>query len=153
MATFVRHRLASVFRMSTPILRVGLGCLLLWSSLPKIRHSYDFLGSVYGYQLVGPRMGVFVAAALPWLEFVVGVCLLTGVFVGGALLLCAGLTAMFTVVLATALYRGLAISCGCFGNSSTAVISYVTLARAVVLLLLSILAYGGTARMARAMPK
>ena len=36
------------------VVRLGLGCLFLWSGLPKIRQPYDFLASVYNYELVGP---------------------------------------------------------------------------------------------------
>jgi hypothetical protein len=42
-----------------------LGFMLLWSSLPKIRQPYDFLGSVYGYELVGAKLGIFVAMTIP----------------------------------------------------------------------------------------
>ncbi len=111
------------------------------SSVPKIRQPYMFLGSVYGYELVGPKLGVLVAMALPWAELFAGICLVGGVFVGGALLASIAMCAMFTFVLASALYRGLEISCGCFSTSSTKSISYTTLIRACVVLLLNILAY------------
>ena len=45
--------------------RLGIGCMFLWSSLPKIRQPYDFLSSVYSYELVGPKLGMFVAMTLP----------------------------------------------------------------------------------------
>lgn len=120
--------------------RIGLGCLLLYSALPKIRQPYDFLHDVYNYELVGPKLGLLVAMALPWLELLVGICLLGGIFVGGALLASAGMAAMFTFVIGWALYQGLSISCGCFG-SGTEVITYVTLIRAIAILLASALAY------------
>ena len=87
-------------------------------------------------------MGVLVAMTLSWLELLVGVCLVGGVFVAGALLASAAMGTMFAVVVASALVRGLDISCGCF-STSTERISYVTLIRAVVILLVSGLAYAG----------
>jgi hypothetical protein len=71
----------------------------------------------------------------------VGVCLVGGIFVGGALLVSVGIGAMFTLVLASALYRGLDIRCGCFSTAGSDSISCATLIRACVILLLSILAY------------
>ncbi|HUT29233.1 MAG TPA: MauE/DoxX family redox-associated membrane protein [Sedimentisphaerales bacterium] len=123
------------------IVRLALGCLFIWSSLPKIRQPYDFLSAVYEYELVGPRLGMLVAMTLPWLELLVGICLVGGIFVSGALLASAAMAAMFTFVIASALYRGLDISCGCFGASSADTINYSTLIRACLILLISILAY------------
>lgn len=122
--------------------RLGLGCLFLYSSLPKIRQPYDFLSAVYGYELVGPQMGLLVAMVLPWAELLTGVCLLGGVFVPGALLASAGMSALFTVVIGWALYQGLQISCGCFGAEASR-ITLLTLMRAVGVLLLSLLGYLG----------
>ena len=124
------------------IIRLGLGCLFLWSSLPKIRQPYDFLSDVYNYELVGPRLGMLVAMTLPWMELLVGICLIGGIFVSGALLASAGLAAMFTFVIASALYRGLTISCGCFGGRE-GIINYSTLIRALLILLFSGIAYLG----------
>ncbi|UCG49519.1 MAG: hypothetical protein JSU94_06995, partial [Phycisphaerales bacterium] len=42
------------------LVRLALGCLFIWSSLPKIRQPYDFLSSIYDYEIVGPRLGLFV---------------------------------------------------------------------------------------------
>jgi len=135
-----KQRLFSGFIL---VVRLGLGCLLLWSSLPKIRQPYDFLSGVYNYELVGPKLGVLVAMTLPWAELLVGICLVGGIFVSGALLVSIGMAAMFAFVLASALYRGLEISCGCFSASGGGVIGYSTLIRACAILLASIAAYIG----------
>ncbi len=125
----------------TVVVRMALGCMFLWSALPKIRQPYDFLSSVYGFELVGPKLGMVVAMTLPWMELLVGICLVGGIFVSGALLVSAGMAAMFAFVLASALYRDLDISCGCFSTSTGGKISYITLIRAVVILLASLGAY------------
>jgi len=123
------------------LVRLGLGFMFIVSSLPKIQRPYPFLGSVYGYEMVGPKMGVLVAMVLPWVELFAGVCLVGGVFVGGALLASMGMGVLFTFVLASALYRHLDISCGCFSTSSAGKISYLTLIRAIVITLVSAAAY------------
>jgi hypothetical protein len=88
-------------------------------------------------------LGVLVAMVLPWVELLTGVCLVGGVFVGGALLISMGMGAMFTFVLASALWRHLDISCGCFSSSAAGKISYATLIRAIAITLLSSAAYAG----------
>jgi len=79
---------------------------------------------------------------LPWLELLVGICLIGGIFVSGAVLASIGMAAMFTFVLSSALYRGLSISCGCFGSGGD-LIGYSTVIRACVIMLLSLAAYVG----------
>ncbi len=123
------------------IVRLGLGCMFIYSSLPKIRQPYDFLHDVYNYEIVGPKLGMLAAMTLPWAELLVGICLVGGIFISGALLVSIGLGAMFSVVLGWALYMGLDISCGCFSSSSAETISYMTLIRALVIMLFSGIAY------------
>jgi putative oxidoreductase len=123
--------------------RLVLGCMFIMSSVPKIQRPYDFLSSIYGYEIVGPKMGVLVAVALPWVELFAGICLLGGVLLGAALLASIAMGALFTFVLASALWRHLDISCGCF-SAAAGKISYLTLIRAVAITLFSAVAYGGT---------
>jgi uncharacterized membrane protein YphA (DoxX/SURF4 family) len=123
------------------VVRLGLGFMFIMSSMPKIRQPYVFLGSVYGYELVGPKLGVLVAMVLPWVELLAGVCLVGGVFVGGALLASVGMGVLFTFVLGYALWNRLDISCGCFSSSAAGKVSYMTLIRAIVITLVSAAAY------------
>ena len=126
------------------VVRLGLGFMFIASSLPKIRQPFAFLGSVYGYEIVGPKMGALVAMVLPWVELFAGVCLVGGLFVGGALLASVGMGVLFTFVLGSALHRHLDINCGCFSTSGADKIGYVTLIRALVITLLSAAAYAAT---------
>jgi putative oxidoreductase len=96
-------------------LRFAIGVLFLTASLSKIRHPYDFLIAFYRYEIVGPPLGRYVAIMLPYLQLVVGVCLLGGVFIQGALLIGAAMMATFTMAVSVVLYRRLAIDCACFG--------------------------------------
>ena len=123
------------------VFRLALGCMFIASALPKIRQPYDFLGDVYKYEIVGPKLGMFVAMTMPWAELLVGICLLGSIFVSGALLVSAGMAAMFAFVLGSAIYHNLNITCGCFGASSTEIVGYSTLIRACTILLFSIITY------------
>ena len=133
-----RRKLIDVFIF---IARIGLGCLFIYSSLPKIRQPYDFLSSVYEFELVEPKLGMFVAMTMPWLELFTAICLVGGIFISGALLATIAMGAMFTYVIVSAIHRGLDISCGCFGVSGTDTINYFALIRALAILTFGILAY------------
>lgn len=122
-------------------IQIAIGCIFIYSSLPKIRYPYEFLHSVYSYEIVGPKLGMFTAMTLPWAEVLVGICLVGGIFVSGALLVSAGMGALFTFVVGSALYHGLAITCGCFGASATEVIGISTVIRAILIMIFSVLAY------------
>lgn len=134
----LRHRLAVGLFI---IARLALGCVFIASSIAKLRQPYDFLGSVYNYEFVGPGFGVAVAMVLPWLELLVGICLVGGIFAPGALLASIVMCAMFSFVLISALWRGLDISCGCLDPADPTVISYGTAIRSVSLLLLAGICY------------
>jgi len=123
------------------IIRVTLGIIFILSSIPKIKQPYDFLASIYNFEIAGPKLGMLVAMSLPWAELLAGICLVGGVFVSGALLVCSAMGAMFVFVIVSALVQGLKISCGCFGSSSTDVIGYYTLIRAGTILIFAFAGY------------
>ena len=110
------RRIVCLWQGVRVLLRLTIGGLLICSALPKLQQPYDFLAAVYDYELVGPRFGVFVAAALPWLELVLGIALLAGVWNRGAWVLSVMLLSVFTVARVSVLSRGMTIPCGCFGK-------------------------------------
>jgi hypothetical protein len=120
--------------------RLVLGCVLLSSSVAKLRQPYDFLANVYQYELVSPKIGLLVAMALPWLELLLAICLFGGVFLGGSFLLTVSLAAIFIAAQLSVLHRGMFISCGCFGGPAETVIAYGTLVRTA---LFGVMALGG----------
>lgn len=138
----MKHRPGAAIRglsVFAVVVRVSLGCLFLWSGMVKIRMPYDFLSDVYNYELVGPRLGMFVAMTLPWFELIVGACLLGGLCVTGALLGSMAMAAAFTFAISWAVYHGLSIGCGCFGSGG--LVGYGPLARAIIIFWLSGAAY------------
>jgi putative oxidoreductase len=131
--------------------RLVLGCVFLASSLPKLRQPYDFLGDVYKYQLTGVAASKFIAMTLPWLELLLGVCLIGAVALGGCFLVGAGLSLIFAFAQASALVRELPIACGCFGSLvATETIGYGSLLRLALMFVVAVL--GLVAWRASAMP-
>ncbi|MCP4541060.1 MAG: hypothetical protein GY832_28320 [Chloroflexi bacterium] len=93
----------------------GLGVIFLVAGLPHASNPYFFLGSIYAYDLVGPGVAQIVAMVLPWLQLILAVCLITRIWLDAAHLIALGMLGSFVIVQSLAFYRGLDISCGCFG--------------------------------------
>lgn len=94
--------------------RLALGAVFIYASYDKLSGSQLFVDAVENYRLL-PRVLLYpFAVILPWVQFVTGICLVAGALVSGAALVSAGLYAMFLAAMASAIIRGLDISCGCF---------------------------------------
>jgi hypothetical protein len=116
------------------VVTLGLGALLLWTSIPKITAPAAFLTSIYGYELLTPVPATMIAIVLPWVEFLLSICLIGGACRCLALTICALMFAVFGIAQASVLYRGLSVQCGCglgFGDDH---VSIVTLCRSFVLM-------------------
>jgi uncharacterized membrane protein YphA (DoxX/SURF4 family) len=130
------------------VIRLMLGAILLWSGLLKARQPFEFLGTVYSYQLVAARTGLLIAAWVPWLEIVLGGCLISGILIEGALLAATCLTGSFLWAIFSAWHRSLGINCGCFGTSQATIDGYTVL-RSVGLLSLSMIGLATALRLRR----
>ena len=96
--------------------RLVLGGTLLFAGGLKVGNPLGSARAVQGYDVMPFEVARFIGYALPWLEIVVGLLLVLGLFtrisaVVGALLMLA-----FVVGIAQAWARGLTIDCGCFGG-------------------------------------
>jgi len=100
------------------ILRVIIGSIFLVSSLGKLFSSYqNFLYVIQAYQLLPSWGEVLTAQIFPWVELIVGVFVLLGLWTPWALRGALVLFGVFVVVVGQALLRGLPLeSCGCFGE-------------------------------------
>lgn len=136
-----------IVKSTAPVaLRMATGGILLWSGIQKIQFPAAFLSSVYDYQLLSPEQGLIAAVVLPWFEFIVGACLIGSAHVHGAVVFSTVLGLVFVAVQSSALVRGLSISCGCFGFSSTEPIGYNSLGLSIGFLFLSATAFVSTIR-------
>ncbi len=103
------------------IVSIGLGAVFVYASIEKIAHPLDFARIVYRYRLAGPTatLGVVpantLAVVLPWLEALVGVLLVTGLWRREAAAISGGLLVMFLVAVGYVLWQGIDVEhCGCF---------------------------------------
>lgn len=100
---------------------IFLGGVFLYASFDKIASPRAFAKIVYHYQLAGPNQLIGVTPAnvlavmLPWLEAVIGVLLVTGLWRREAAGIAAFLLVVFLGAVSYALVQGIDIAnCGCF---------------------------------------
>ncbi len=95
-------------------LRVVLGLVFIVSSWTKIRYPRIFAESLLAYQVLPQSLVTLVAVVLPWLELLAGLSMLLGYRYRGSAVVLGGLSLLFAMVLSSAVWQGLDISCGCF---------------------------------------
>lgn len=100
--------------------RLVLGAVFIYASADKILYPAAFAETIYNYQLLPLSFIPAVAVWLPWVELLLGVCLVVGVWQPGAVFTANILLLAFMGALIFNLTRGLDIDCGCFGSSQGA---------------------------------
>jgi uncharacterized membrane protein YphA (DoxX/SURF4 family) len=119
--------------------RVFLGAVFLYACYDKILHPQAFAEAVYNYRILPGTLVNITAITLPWLELLIGICLVAGIILPGAATLGTLLLFTFMSALAFNLMRGLDVSCGCFStDSSEGPADIWTVARDFSLLALSV---------------
>ncbi|MGD1045196.1 MAG: MauE/DoxX family redox-associated membrane protein [Bacteroidota bacterium] len=96
------------------LVRIFLGGVFVVASLDKIMDPNTFANSILQYKVVGPTLAMCTATILPSLELLCGLSLIIGIYPRGCALLITIMLVGFTILVASALLRGLDISCGCF---------------------------------------
>lgn len=128
-------------RYSAIIARLIVGVVLAYAAVTKIPNPLYFSIQIENYQIVGREITRFVAVTLPWIELLVGLCLIAGWWVRPATLIANSLFLVFIAGIVSALIRGLDIECGCFGSGVHETISITLLLRDIALLGLSIFVF------------
>jgi putative oxidoreductase len=99
--------------------RMVLGGVFLVAGATKIPNPGALAASIRSYELSLPEWFVSLSAhALPYLEVMLGLYLLIGLFTKVSAWATNGLTIIFLIALVQGALRGLEIDCGCFGSSA-----------------------------------
>ena len=104
--------------LSLVSLRLFVGLVFVYASFDKILRTSDFAEIIYNYQVLPEILINLVSVILPWLELLLGLLLIFGVWLPGAVLLCNLLFLFFFATLIFNTARGMDIDCGCFSISS-----------------------------------
>ncbi|MDR3567649.1 MAG: MauE/DoxX family redox-associated membrane protein [Syntrophobacteraceae bacterium] len=100
--------------------RLLLGAVFIAAGAGKILHPGEFAGIISNYQILPEQLVNSAAVVLPGLEMIIGVLLVCGFWLPGAVALADLLLLVFLAALASAAARGIDIDCGCFSVKPTA---------------------------------
>lgn len=121
------------------VLRLYIGGVFVFASVHKIAHPGSFALDVATYAILPLFFINPMAIILPWVEIIVGVLTIAGIWVKTCAALISAMMVMFIIALSFALANGMDVSCGCFASSRTGdSISGATLVRDLGWLLISI---------------
>jgi uncharacterized membrane protein YphA (DoxX/SURF4 family) len=97
------------------VARLLVGGVLLIAGLGKLKaHSNQFYRAILGYDLVPRAIAIILARGLPWIETLIGVLLIVGLWNRLATILAAGMLLLFSAAVIISLVRGNNNNCGCF---------------------------------------
>ena len=127
--------------------RLALGGVFIYASIDKILHPGDFAKAVANYKvLTSPVLINLVGVILPWCELLAGVLIIVRVWAKGAWTVLTGLTAVFIVLIAVTMIRGIDVNCGCFSAAGSSKVGWDLLIRDILLLIPAALAVLGLRR-------
>jgi uncharacterized membrane protein YphA (DoxX/SURF4 family) len=98
------------------VCRVFLGGLFLFAGYLKLRDVQLFANAVAGFKILPQSLIAFSAYALPWVEIVMGLCLLVGIWTRAAATMTVLLLITFIAAVLSVVFRGLDTKCSCFGK-------------------------------------
>lgn len=137
--------LSPIFRVaSSPwvfaAIRIFLGAVFIWASVPKILDPQGFAAILKNYQILPSALVNPVAVVLPWAEALCGLSLIFGRLIRGGALIFVILMSIFAGLTGFNIYRGLDVSCGCFSVAAkeTYASHWVNMWRNLFLLLLGL---------------
>ena len=95
--------------------RFIVGAIFLISGLAKISDPGRFILTLREFRLFPEEIVPFTAVWLPWLELLLGLCVLVGLLHRTSALLLACMNTGFLAAILSVIARGIVVDCGCFG--------------------------------------
>ena len=96
------------------VFRVILGLIFIYASYDKILDPAGFSKNIHNYHITPIAVENLAALIIPWLELIIGVFLIFGVFLEGTTSITIVLLIFFIAILSQAVFRGIDVHCGCF---------------------------------------
>lgn len=112
---------------------VILAAVFVAAAVPKLIEPGNFANDLLNYRLLPESLVGFVALFVPALELMIAGALLWPRYQRGAALLSTLLLLGFAAAMAQARIRGIDLSCGCFGAAFESKVSWLTVARSLLL--------------------
>ena len=94
--------------------RFILGIIFIYASIDKIIDPISFSSTIDNYHISPYSLNNIAALVIPWMELIIGVFLIFGIFISGSSFIAILLLFFFIFILTQALLRGINVDCGCF---------------------------------------
>lgn len=102
------------------LMAIYLGGFFVYAGAMKIFDPPLFAKDVGNFQILPHALINLVAITLPWVEWVSGAMLMTGIWVRANAALIGLMLLVFIAAIISAIFRGLDINCGCTGGDQPA---------------------------------
>jgi uncharacterized membrane protein YphA (DoxX/SURF4 family) len=141
--------------------RIALGAIFIYAAYAKLHfngawrlrdYHFVFAFGIDSYQMLPLWAVQLVARVLPWLEVALGVFLIAGIGLRWVASITTALLVVFMIALARAAILGLAINCGCFGQSSVSPATELLLDSVLLLVSLAVTVGAFLSHRARRLP-
>jgi len=104
---------ASSYRYAGVVFRLALAAVFLIAGGSKLPHPWAFVHTVEGYKMLPDALARPFGLALPWIEVLIGLYLLLGLFTRIVAAVSAAVLVLFLVALGVQIVRGNTTNCGC----------------------------------------
>ena len=88
--------------------------MFIYASYDKILDPAGFSKNIHNFHVTPIAIENLAALILPWLELIIGVFLIIGLFLEGTTSIIIALLIFFIIILSQAVLRGIDVHCGCF---------------------------------------
>lgn len=120
------------------VLRLVLGVIFIVAGASKVGHAAQFAAQIAGFALLPQAVIAPMALVLPFIEILLGGYLILGLFTRAAGWVAVLLLGVFDAAIASAVVRGMTVSCGCFGPTDQTVTTWAEVARDAIFVLLAV---------------
>jgi uncharacterized membrane protein YphA (DoxX/SURF4 family) len=112
------------WRYATVVFRLCLAVVFLVAGGSKIPNAWAFVHTVEGYNMLPQAIARPFGLALPWIEVLIGLYLLAGLFLRVTALVTAGVLVLFLIALSVQIARGTTGNCGCVVGITNPIVTW-----------------------------
>ena len=109
------------------ICRLIVGGVFIYAAVSKILVPCELAKDMYLYHIAPGSLINIGAIILPYVEIILGICLIAGIAPRGSALGLSLVLLFFIVLLSVNLIRGVDFECGCFGDPETDICNVISL--------------------------
>ncbi len=102
------------------VLRLAIGLTLIVAGGLKVGHAPALASAIAGFRLLPGDLIAFLALVLPYVEILLGLYLIVGLFTRAVAWICVAQFVAYAAAIASAVVRDIPANCGCFGPGDAA---------------------------------